>query len=174
MSDGFLCVSDVGLVLTDARGRTVYCSPAVRQILTYPDSSPAGVGTLLQQKGMGRPVRPPGTSAQPSEVSSGRRRYRCRTLRLPSRQQGGAPLTALVLERGVRPDVTRRALAQSFRFTPRERQVTELLLQGLTNKEIAQRLGVKANTVKMFQKLIMAKMGVPNRAGILNMLSPWP
>jgi DNA-binding CsgD family transcriptional regulator len=40
-------------------------------------------------------------------------------------------------------------------------------MQGLTNKEIGQRMNISPNTVKAFLKLIMMKMGVSTRSGII-------
>jgi DNA-binding CsgD family transcriptional regulator len=61
-----------------------------------------------------------------------------------------------------------------FGFTPRENQTVELLLQGLTSKEIATRLEISPNTVKAFVRLVMVKMGVTTRSGIVGkiFLSP--
>jgi len=46
----------------------------------------------------------------------------------------------------------------------RERQVLELLVEGLSNQEIAVRLVISNNTVKRHLKSIFAKLGVHNRA----------
>jgi DNA-binding CsgD family transcriptional regulator len=43
----------------------------------------------------------------------------------------------------------------------------ELLFQGLTNKEVAQRMRISPHTVKALVRLVMAKMGVSTRSGIL-------
>ncbi len=48
-------------------------------------------------------------------------------------------------------------------FTPRERELTRLLLQGASNREIAQKLGISERTVKAHLSHIYAKMGVSNR-----------
>ena len=42
-----------------------------------------------------------------------------------------------------------------------------LLIMGLTNKEIADRMGISANTVKGFVRLVMLKMGTSGRSGIV-------
>jgi DNA-binding CsgD family transcriptional regulator len=41
------------------------------------------------------------------------------------------------------------------------------LLQGLTSKEIAARMSISPNTVKAFLRLVMVKMGVSTRSGIV-------
>jgi DNA-binding NarL/FixJ family response regulator len=49
-------------------------------------------------------------------------------------------------------------------LTERERQVLELLAQGLTNKEIAELLVISANTVKRHLKAIFDKLNIHTRA----------
>jgi len=58
-------------------------------------------------------------------------------------------------------------MAQLFNFSKREKQAVELLLQGLSNKEIASQMNISPNTVNTFFRLIMIKMGVSSRSGIL-------
>ncbi len=55
-------------------------------------------------------------------------------------------------------------VSERFNLTPRERDALEYLLQGLSNKEIANRMNVSPNTVKAFLRLIMLKMEVSSRA----------
>ncbi len=50
----------------------------------------------------------------------------------------------------------------------RERQVLELVAEGMTNKEIAQRLYVSSNTVKYHLKRLFATFGVSSRAELLS------
>ncbi|MBI4333882.1 MAG: response regulator transcription factor [Chloroflexi bacterium] len=49
-------------------------------------------------------------------------------------------------------------------LTPREMEVLELLAQGRTNKEIAQKLFIANLTAKKHVASIMSKLGVPNRS----------
>ena len=51
-------------------------------------------------------------------------------------------------------------------LTPRERQVMELIEQGLKNKEIARDLGIRPGTVKIHLKHIFEKTGVRGRYGL--------
>jgi len=48
-------------------------------------------------------------------------------------------------------------------LTPREQQVAQLLAGGLTNKEIAQRLGITGHTVKFHLNGLLRKLGVSTR-----------
>lgn len=59
-------------------------------------------------------------------------------------------------------------------LTQREKQIVGLLRQGLTNKEIARRLGIQEDTVKKHLQGVYGKVGVRRRALIaLNAPQPW-
>jgi len=49
----------------------------------------------------------------------------------------------------------------------REQEVAQLLSQGLTSKQIGLRMQISPNTAKAFLRLIMVKMGVSTRSGIV-------
>lgn len=53
-------------------------------------------------------------------------------------------------------------------FTEREREVFDLLAQGLTNKQIAERLVISPNTVKRHLKAIFTKLEVNTRAAAVS------
>jgi DNA-binding NarL/FixJ family response regulator len=48
-------------------------------------------------------------------------------------------------------------------LTPRERDVLELLVEGLSNKQIARCLSISANGVKRLVSCVLAKLNCPNR-----------
>ncbi len=52
------------------------------------------------------------------------------------------------------------------RLAPRERQIAELVAQGLRNREIAVRLAMSEGTVKVYLHGIYQKVGVENRTGL--------
>lgn len=51
-------------------------------------------------------------------------------------------------------------------LSPREQQVLDLLSQGCSNKEIAERLGIAAPTVSQYVHALFFKLGVNNRTKI--------
>ncbi|MCS7267842.1 MAG: response regulator transcription factor [Geminicoccaceae bacterium] len=65
-----------------------------------------------------------------------------------------------------RPLVASRARASLEAFTPRQRQVLELLGRGLPNKVIARHLDMCESTVKVHVRQIMRKLGVSNRTEV--------
>jgi DNA-binding CsgD family transcriptional regulator len=55
----------------------------------------------------------------------------------------------------------------SHQCTVRERQIIQLLLQGMTNKRIAQQLGIMEDTVKKHLQHIYDKLGVRRRTLVM-------
>jgi DNA-binding NarL/FixJ family response regulator len=54
-------------------------------------------------------------------------------------------------------------------MTEREREVLELLVRGLGNREIAERLVVQVGTVKTHVKAILRKLGATSRSEVIAM-----
>ncbi len=59
-------------------------------------------------------------------------------------------------DRGISPTQMRARLA---RLTSRERQVMQLIVRGLTSREMAEQLGISARTIEVHRAHIMLKMG---------------
>jgi DNA-binding CsgD family transcriptional regulator len=77
------------------------------------------------------------------------------------------------LERSVHhvsPDIVK--MVQQFRLTNRERETIEFLMEGLTSKQIADRMKISPNTVKAFVRTIMVKTGASTRSGIVGKIVP--
>lgn len=109
-----------------------------------------------------------------SRFKSARRTYVCRTFPLDlhnSLPYSASRATLLLLERNSTPAVTMNELAERFGLTSREQETVQLLLQGLTSKEIAHRMNISPNTVKAFIRLVMVKMKVSTRSGIVGKIA---
>jgi NarL family two-component system response regulator LiaR len=61
-------------------------------------------------------------------------------------------------------ETTAHGPAPGHDLTPREREVIALMVEGLTNPEIAERLVVSRSTAKAHVSNILSKLGVSNRA----------
>ena len=82
---------------------------------------------------------------------------------LPSLLTGS--LFSQIVEHAVNGKGTSR-LIESVRMTKRERQVIELIADGLTNKEIAQKLHLSTHTVKSHVHNILEKLALHTRVQI--------
>lgn len=71
----------------------------------------------------------------------------------------------------VEENPTIQQLEVAFPFTSQEEKVANLLLDGLTNKQIALELGISANTVKFHLNNIYRKLGVGDRSKAIVKLS---
>jgi DNA-binding NarL/FixJ family response regulator len=163
----------VGLVVVDGSHRLVSANAEALQILCYP-AAPAA--TPLQDSVLETRIpslldgstlpRTDGTT----EFLSGRRRYYCRRLNLePPPGSRLRAETAVLLQRRLPPRLP-ATIPDQYGLTPREQEVVELLMQGLTSKEIAQRKQLSPNTVKAFLRLVMVKMRVKTRAAVVGRL----
>jgi NarL family two-component system response regulator LiaR len=76
-----------------------------------------------------------------------------------------APEAIQVLIQADRPDPAfQQDASETYALTPREREVLALMVEGLNNPEIAERLVVSRSTAKAHVSNILSKLGVSNRA----------
>ena len=161
-----------GLVLLDDFMNLVAANSEVVQILAFPDS-PEKLGHLsgwLSKKicscliGRKSLIRP----SFVNEFRSAKRTYLCRAFPLNPGTNGSArPALALMLERKSNGGGSVAEISQRFGLTAREQETMRLLAQGFCSKEIAVRMNISPNTVKAFVHLVMVKMNVSTRSGII-------
>jgi DNA-binding CsgD family transcriptional regulator len=103
---------------------------------------------------------------------SGRRQYLCWTLPLePFSRRVQNTTIAIILARGSRVAGHLRRSCEQYKLTRRECEAVRLLSEGLTSKQIARRMNISAHTVKAFLHLIMLKLRVATRSGIVGKLN---
>lgn len=81
--------------------------------------------------------------------------------------KGGAAGQVVVVLEPARQTHLADVLVRAYGLTPRERQVTELVLQGRSNTQIARTLGIGGHTVGDHLKSILAKAGVSSRTELI-------
>ena len=73
----------------------------------------------------------------------------------------------MVIEPVNRRDAVQEQLSL-FGFTPREYEVAELVVAGMSNRQIVIRLNIAENTVESHIKRILTKASVPSRAALVS------
>jgi DNA-binding CsgD family transcriptional regulator len=145
----------------------MYCNEESVAVFSYPDRPSTAktvqsalterIREIFNEKALSENV--------PVVFISGRRRYICRSFSLGvSFSEPSKPSIAVTIERDRQPLYE---LEVRFQLTEREREAVEHLAEGLTSKEIAQRMNISPNTVKTFLRLVMIKMGVATRSGVI-------
>jgi|ERR1700730_13606748 DNA-binding CsgD family transcriptional regulator len=165
--------SAAGFLLLDSSLNPISFNAEATQILSYPENvaDRNRLEVFLAAKIHSTLLNRPGSGDAPfvTEFRSGRRRYFCRAFVLDSQaKEPGQPSIAVLLERGPSGLVPLRRVIGQFNLTQREREVLEYLLQGMSSREIANRMELSPNTVKTFLRLIMIKMGVTSRSAIVS------
>lgn len=98
----------------------------------------------------------------------GRASFSCRAYLLePKNGAIPEPVLTVMLQRDSNADDAISAVTAEYGLTDREEQVLRGLSMGLTTKELAARMNRSPNTIKMFLRLIMNKMRVTTRSGIV-------
>lgn len=104
-------------------------------------------------------------------VTAGNRQYQCRVFFMkPQDGTIGQPLLAIHIrrERSVMDAVER--ISRTYHLTTREQETLAEIAMGFTTRQVAKRMNISPNTVNAFLRLIMVKMGVTTRAGVLGKL----
>jgi DNA-binding CsgD family transcriptional regulator len=165
--------SDICFLLLNRALKPLYMSAQAAEVLFHPqkaskakdfvDQLASKIRTLVANGG------PSGGAFVCREFLSGRRRYVCRFfgVQLPNKNSKGSAL-ALLLERSPEATVDMLKICKQYHLTPREGEAVRVLAQGLSSKEIASRMQISPNTLKVFLRLAMMKMGVSSRRAIMS------
>jgi DNA-binding CsgD family transcriptional regulator len=109
-------------------------------------------------------------------VQSGRRQYVVKGALLTrrgaasGRAQEQSDVYLLAIERTAPEHGNIPQVSREWKLSRREQMLVYFLSQDMTNKEIAHELKLSLNTVKVYMKNLMKKLGVRTRAAILPML----
>jgi DNA-binding CsgD family transcriptional regulator len=160
-----------GFLVADASLKLLFANNEANTILTYPSPSSQSLADGFQKKLRPGLFRVKGSSISRNgdqtvlRLRSGRRTYFCRVYLLNGNGHDSA--TLLVLGRRSSNPLALSDFYLQFQLTHREQQAVALLLQGLSNKEMAENMGISTNTVKAFLRMAAIRMGVSSRSGIV-------
>ena len=167
-----------GLVVVDRSLNLIASNIEAIRILTFP-SSPEKIVRL--ESWLTKRIRAglvdrtsPTTLNFVEQFKSAKRTYRCRFFSLNLNGNAGVqnhPALVLLLERNTNGGVQLHEIGTRFGLTRREEETVKMLFEGLTSKEIAERMNISPNTVKAFLRLVMVKMGVSTRSGIIGKIA---
>ena len=161
-----------GLILLGDELNPIAYNNSALQILAYPTDPSKILQPLLfvREKIKFRLIQPNGgTNAHfVHDLLSGKRKYNCRVFPFDlDSGKPGAVRAAILLERQSHGGGNLTGILKQFNLTPREAETVTLLIDGLTSKQIAERMKISPNTVKAFLRIVMVKMSVSTRSGIV-------
>jgi DNA-binding CsgD family transcriptional regulator len=164
-------VAEVGLILLDLSLKIIGYDRAAAAILTHPNqqgAKPAAVSSLPKEiLDLLRNRKPADLPPVKIYLGGGKDEYICRAHVVEFFDGSLKPVIALHLEKDFSAADAAYELGDKYNLTEREQEALRGILMGLSSKEVAGRMNISPNTVKAFLRLIMIKMGVTRRAGIV-------
>jgi DNA-binding NarL/FixJ family response regulator len=164
-----------GLIVVDASLSVIASNAEALQILAFPER-PEKIHYLdgwLANKVRSNLLKQHSPIRVVNELHSAKRTYLCRSFpleRLGTHKNGSgqsAQMLVVMMERKSNEATMIAEIAQRYNLTAREQETVQFLIEGFTSKEVAQRMKISPNTVKAFIRLVMAKMDVSTRSGII-------
>lgn len=161
-----------GILLLDTSLRVRAVDMRAASILSFSRNNAAGqqaTARLPEEIASQLSNRSPGElNHEAVHFRSGKFSYVCRVAVLHPYHPEGETLLALHIfrDRDVPEQIHRFAAAHELSY--RERQTLLGIANGLTCKQIATNLNLSPNTVKTFQRLMMAKVGVTRRGELIS------
>jgi DNA-binding CsgD family transcriptional regulator len=163
-------VRDSGMVLLDSSLMPVAFDHGAAAILGNPAKSGINRDQVCIPEEILDAVRECGYGALSSVKASFRRgtaKYVCRLYLLEPQSLGSTQrFLALHFERESSARDAVHRLSSEYHLTDREEQALRGIALGLSGKQLAERMNISPNTVKVYLRLIMAKMGVTGRGEI--------
>lgn len=144
------------LLILNRAARTLVGGPALPEML-HREARRLVTGTVHRERTVEVPL------------AQGRKRLRLVPGQLPLGSGESTPRLLYALPEGEAVPIPEEPLIARFGFTPREAGVTALVAQGLTNKEIAARLDIGAETVRSHLDVAFGKSGAKNRAELVTL-----
>ena len=161
----------LGVIITDPHMNPIAFNSEAAAILGDPDR-PSPAPSFLHLPAEIREFARDHDAMDESFVAEFRRddkRYVCRSYRLTELRENcvWGYLRALILERRSCVADAVDELSIKYKLSQRERETIGGLAEGLSGKELAERMRVSPNTVKAFVRTMMLKMGVTSREEIV-------
>lgn len=91
-------------------------------------------------------------------------------LAYPQSEDPGSPMVTIYFKQDAYVGNSIARVAALYHLTDREQEALQGIAAGLTSKEIAAGMNISPNTVKSFLRIIMLKMGVATRVGLVGKL----
>ncbi len=169
----FIGTAQRGVIVTDASLKLHAFNTDAVQILSFPHSLQkiADAHSWLSGRIRSRLFE---SSSLVNSVKSGRRTYLCKSIPIrldAAGHKADRPGLLLLLERQSNGVVGIERICERFALTERECETVRLLFEGLSSKEIANRMKISHHTVNAFVRLVMVKMGVSSRSGIVGKIA---
>lgn len=164
-------IADVGIVLLDLSMRPIAFDRGAAEMFNEEAKRTGSAQALSIPREIIDVIRrskPGDPSSTKMRFNLGTRDYTCRSYLLESSNTAQPKALVVVhLERDVSVYDTVSEVGSEYRLTDREHEVLKEIAAGLTSKEVAQRMNISPNTVKVFLRMIMMKMGVSTRSGVI-------
>ena len=161
-----------GLVLLDRSLKIIAYdrgATAILKDLNQPGSQPPAVTALPKDLLDNiRQCKPTAISSLRIYLRIGKSEYLCRAYLLEwLNWLASQPMVAINLTKVSTSNDAVYDASAKYQLTNREQEVLRGISLGLASKTIAYRMNISPNTVKAFLRLIMIKMGVTSRSGIV-------
>lgn len=117
-----------------------------------------------------REVATPELNTATLRISTDASHYTCEVFLMQPQNGLAEPLVALYIKREQSVVEAVRRASSLYGLTEREEETLLGIASGLTSRQIAAKMKISPNTVNAFLRLIMLKMGVTTRAGVVGKL----